>query len=258
MEKNGEPILAETTEFSCPSLGGSMAGKLLLVDDDRPFLHSLARLLAREKYHVTAVPTLEEARRALETAPFDLMLLDVNLPVGDGISFCRQVRVQHHLPILLLTARDSVADRVVGLEVGADDYITKPFEPAELLARVRAHLRRSQEYQRAAVPAARQIRLGPLVVDPDARDAHRDGRPVGLTQKEFDLLHLLARHRNKALASEWIFEQVWGYDADPGAKTMAVYVRRLRRKIEVDPENPRFLVTVRGFGYQLVTPEGES
>jgi two-component system, OmpR family, response regulator VicR len=233
-----------------------MAGKLLLVDDDRPFLHSLTRLLVRENYHVTALVSLDEARHALETATFDLMLLDVNLPVGDGISFCRQVRAHYRLPIVLVTARASAADKVVGLEVGADDYITKPFDPIELLARIRAHLRRAREYPRAA--ESRQIHLGPLVVDPDARDARRDGCPVGLTQKEFELLYLLARHRNKALASRWIFEQVWGYDADLGAKTLAVYVRRLRRKIESDPDRPRFLITVRGFGYQLVTPEGES
>jgi DNA-binding response OmpR family regulator len=230
-----------------------MPGKVLLVDDDPVILHALGRLLAREGYHTTRVTTLGEARQALADESYDLMLLDVMLPGGDGFTFCRQIRVEHRLPIVILSACDSVADRVIGLEVGADDYIQKPYEPAELLARIRAHLRRAREYGR---PAGEEcaITLGPLVVDPNRREAYREGRSVGLTQREFDLLHLLARHRNKALATDWIFEQVWGYDGELGRQTLAVYVRRLRTKIEEDPHHPRLLLTVRGFGYQLATP----
>jgi DNA-binding response OmpR family regulator len=227
--------------------------RLLLVDDDRLLLSSLTCLFSREGYHVTTAETILSARARLEESAVDLMLLDINLPSGDGISFCRQVRARHHFPILMLTARDSLADRVIGLEVGADDYITKPFQPLELLARVRAHLRR------AGGGAVRgpdgKIALGPVVVDVGARDALRDGRPVGLTHVEFLLLHLLARHRNKPLASDWIVDQVWGFDGEAGRKTLAVYIRRVRRKIERDPARPVILITVRGFGYQVVTPE---
>ncbi len=154
------------------------------------------------------------------------------------------------MPILFLTARDDNADKVVGLEVGADDYLTKPFEPRELVARIRAQLRRAMEYSQPP-EMQNQIRLGALVVDIDRRDAVCNGEPAHLTEREFELLYLLARHRDKALATDWIFENVWGYDAEMGVKTLAVYVRRLRRKIEADPDHPCFLLTVRGFGYKL-------
>jgi DNA-binding response OmpR family regulator len=163
------------------------------------------------------------------------------------------VRSRLRLPIIMLTGRDAVADKVVGLEVGADDYVTKPFDPPELLARVRAQLRRAQEYNEAAA-GSDKIVVGHLVVDPGVRDAFFYDRPARLTQKEFELLHLLARHQGRALARDWLFEQVWGYDAELGVKTLAVYIRRLRCKIENDPDNPRYLLTVRGFGYKLAPP----
>lgn len=229
--------------------------RLLLVDDDRFLLRSIEKLFGTEGYYCKAVSSAAEVRQALSQAapeePFDLVVLDVGLPDLDGFSLCRQIRARHRMPILLLTARSDSADKVVGLELGADDYLTKPFDPRELLARVRALLRRATEYSQ---PAERdnRIDLGSVVLDVDARDALRDGTPVGLTDREFELLHLLARHRGKALASEWIFENVWGYDAELGMKTLTVYVQRLRRKIEADPAHPRLLVTVRGFGYKLV------
>jgi DNA-binding response OmpR family regulator len=158
------------------------------------------------------------------------------------------------MPILFLSARSDNADKIVVLEVGAEDYLVKPFAPRELVARVRAHLRRVLEY---ALPAEtpNQIRLGSLLVDADHRDAFCNGEAKHLTEREFELLHFLARHRDKALATEWIFESVWGYAADLGIKTLAVYVRRLRCKIETDPDNPRFLLTVRGYGYKLTGEE---
>lgn len=225
--------------------------RLLLVDDDRFLLRALEKLLSAEGYFCQTAVSAEDARTALLGDPFDMVILDVGLPDQDGISLCRQIRTKHRMPILFLSARSDNADTVIGLEVGADDYLTKPFAPRELVARVRAHLRRVQEYSSAA-EAPNQISLGTLLVDVDVRDAFHDGKPTGLTEREFELLHFLARHRDKALATDWIFENVWGYDADLGVKTLAVYVRRLRRKIEADPDNPRFLLTVRGFGYKLV------
>lgn len=224
--------------------------RLLLVDDDRYVLQAVQKLLTAEGYFCRTAVNAEQARRELEGDPFDMLLLDVGLPDLDGFTVCRQVRAKHRLPIMLLTARDDAVDKVIGLEVGADDYLTKPFDPRELLARVRAHLRRAAEYSRPT-EQLNEIRLGHLLIDLDRRDVLRDGKPAGLTRREFELLHFLARHREKALAAEWIFENVWGYDAELGIKTLAVYVRRLRRKIEPDPDQPSFLLNVRGFGYKL-------
>lgn len=228
--------------------------RLLLVDDDRLLLRSLEKLFAREGFCCKTAQTIEEARRALLQSsvdePFDLVLLDVGLPDGDGVSFCRQIRSRHRMPIMLLTARDEITDKVIGLEVGADDYLTKPFDPRELLARTRAHLRRSAEYL-ASATAPNRITLGRLVVDLDAREVRKDGAVLHLTEREFELLHLLARNPGKALESTWIFEQVWGYSPELGIKTLTVYVRRLREKIEDHPHAPELLLTVRGFGYKL-------
>lgn len=229
-----------------------MAGRLLLVDDDRFILNALARLLGTNGYHCTQAVTADEAWRALEKEEFDLMLLDIGLPDLDGVSLCRRVRARHRLPIIMLTARDSSSDKVVGLEVGADDYITKPFDTQEVLARVRAQIRRHQEYA-AEKKGSDRIEFGSLIVDVDARDAFLDGKPTRLTDKEFELLHVLARNRGRALERDWLFEQVWGYDADLGVKTLAVYVRRLRCKIEPNPDEPRYVRTVRGYGYKMAS-----
>ena len=227
-----------------------MGGKLLLVDDDRFVLNPLARLLGLHGYHCTLAVTGAEALRLLDVEAFDMLLLDIGLPDMDGLSVCRRARAKHSMPILMLTARDSSSDKIIGLEIGADDYITKPFEPDEILARVRAHLRRCQEYN--AVPnAENKIKIGALIVDLDAHDAVVDGKPAGLTTREFDLLHLLARHRERALARDWIFEQVWGYDAELGVKALAVCIRRIRCKIEAAPDHPHYLHTIRGYGYKL-------
>jgi DNA-binding response OmpR family regulator len=232
--------------------------RLLLVDDDRPLLRAVQKLFLAEGYHCRTAATAAEARQALTEAtaeePFDLLVLDVTLPDGDGFGLCRQVRTRHRMPILLLTGRSSSADKVVGLEIGADDYVTKPFDPRELVARVRALLRRATEYAQP-VEADRALQIGPLTVDVDGRQAWRGGEPVPLTEREFELLYLFARHREKALASEWIFENIWGYDADLGMKTLTVYISRLRQKLEADPAHPRLLVTIRGFGYKLTAGE---
>ena len=228
--------------------------RLLLVDDDPYLLRALGKLFSADAYCCKTAGTAAETRRVLggepHADPFDLVVLDVGLPDGDGFALCRQIRQRHHMPILLLTARNAPEDRVVGLEIGADDYVTKPFDPRELLARVRALLRRTGEYSRPPEQESR-IALGELVLDLDSRDAFREDRALGLTNREFELLDLLARHPGKALASEWIFETVWGYGTELGLKTLTVNVRRIRQKIEADPEHPRLLLTVRGFGYKL-------
>ena len=233
-----------------------MSAKILLIDDDRAILRSLERLLGAQGYHVTSTVSAEEAWLILNREPMDLMILDLSLPGQDGLTFCRRVRTRWQFPIVMVTARGESHDKVVGLELGADDYLVKPFEPPELLARVRAQLRRAVEYN-AAEGQPNVITLGALAVDVDRRDAFIDARPAGLTDREFELLHLLARHRGKAMNKDYLFETVWGYDAELATKALAVYVRRLRQKIEAEPDQPRFLLTVRGFGYKLVNPEVE-
>ena len=229
--------------------------RILLVDDDRLTLRSLEKLLAAEGYYCRSVVSAAEARLALQGDPFDMVMLDVILPDQDGFTLCRQIRARHRMPIVYLTARGENADKVIGLEVGADNYLTKPFEPRELVARVRAHLRRATEYSQP-VNSPNLIRIGTLIVDADKRDALCSGTEAHLTDREFELLHLLARHRDKALASDWLFENIWGYETLIGIKTLAVYIRRLRCKIEADPEDPCFLMTVRGFGYKLTSGSG--
>ena len=228
--------------------------RLLIIEDDRFLVRAMEKLFSAEGYYCKSVASGSEARQALLGDPYDLILLDVGLPDTDGFALCRQIRTRHRMPVIFLSARSEEGDKVVGLEVGGDDYLAKPFAPRELVARVRAHLRRSGEYSLPA-GAANEIRLGNMVVDIDKRDALCNGRLARLTEREFELLLFLARHRDKALATEWIFENVWGYDAELGVKTLAVYVRRVRQKIETDPNAPFYLRTVRGFGYKLTAEE---
>lgn len=227
------------------------------MEDDRAITQSLMRLLSREGYFIRAVPSGEEGVAHLrEDSSYDLALLDVALPGMDGFACCRALRDQGWRgPILMLTGRGGGADKITGLAAGADDYITKPFDPGELLARIQAHLRRTREY---AVPEeeAREIALGPdLVLDLRIRDAIVSGEPAHLTDREYEVLLLLARHRGTALDKIWLFQQVWGNAPEEGIKALAVYIRRLRQKIEQDENNPRYIQTVRGFGYKLVPQE---
>jgi DNA-binding response OmpR family regulator len=226
-----------------------MSSQILIVDDDRAILAALQRLLEREGYQVRSATSAEEAIAQLEAQPVELALLDISLPGQDGLSLCRQIRGEWRFPVIMLTGRGSTVDKIVGLEMGADDYVTKPFDPGELLARVRAQLRRTHDYADASESAS--IQVGSLQVDPSRRLASIDGRTLTLTEREFELLHTLARHRGRPLHRDRLFETVWGYDSELAGNLLAVYVRRLRRKIERDPETPEYLHTVRGYGYKL-------
>jgi DNA-binding response OmpR family regulator len=226
-----------------------MPSRILIVDDDRAILAALQRLLEREGYQVQSAVSAEEAMALLERQPVELALLDITLPGQDGLTLCRQIRGEWRFPVIMLTGRGSTVDKIVGLEMGADDYVTKPFDPGELLARVRAQLRRSHDYAEAEENAP--IQVGSLQVDPSRRLAAIDGRTLTLTEREFELLHTLARNRGRPLHRDQLFESVWGYDSELAGNLLAVYVRRLRRKIERDPEAPEYLHTVRGYGYKL-------
>jgi len=228
---------------------------VLIVEDEEQLGRLVREAFVAAGHSVALVTCGPDALTALERAPADLVILDWMLPGLDGLEVCRRIRARSIVPIMMLTARAEEVDRILGLDVGADDYLTKPFEPRELVARVRAHLRRATEYSQP-VNSPNLIRIGTLIVDADKRDALCSGTEAHLTDREFELLHLLARHRDKALASDWLFENIWGYETLIGIKTLAVYIRRLRCKIEADPEDPCFLMTVRGFGYKLTSDSG--
>ncbi len=230
-----------------------MAGKILIVEDDRAIAQSLTRLLSREGYYVSHERTAEEAIHHLEQNPaYDLALLDVMLPVMDGFECCRVLRTQGwRAPIIMLTGRSAAAYRVSGLNAGADDYVVKPFDPAELLARVRAQMRRARDYNSLS-GFSQEVVLGhSLVLNTASHDVRREGVVIHLTEREFELLALLARQPGVAQEKLWLFQQIWGGASELGIKVLAVYMRRLRRKIEPDLDNPQILLTVRGYGYKL-------
>ncbi len=233
-----------------------MSAKILIVDDDRVVLSMVERLLGEAGYHTSTAMTAEEGTQQLEQGNFDLLILDLQLPDDDGIELCRQIRARWLLPVIMLTSRSAADEKVRGLDVGADDYLTKPFESDELIARVKAHLRRASEYSSAGGEVDR-LELAELSLDFNARDAFVGGRPCGLTSREFEVLEFLARHANKAMPREKVFERVWGYAEEFNTNSLDVIIYRIRNKIEQNPTKPEKLVTVRGFGYKLVAPEVE-
>jgi DNA-binding response OmpR family regulator len=227
-----------------------VSARLLIVDDDRFLLENLRKLMLKQGFEVETAGTGEEALSLVSQTKFDLVILDVGLPGADGITVCRRLRAKWKFPVIMLTARSESMDKVIGLEVGADDYLTKPFDPMELLARVRAQLRRSQEYSEEKVPDD-QIMIGDLLIDGNLRDVLVDGQAAGLTNREFELLVYLARNVDVAVSRDSLFESIWGYDIDFNSNSLEVYIYRIRKKIEKDPDSPRYLLTLRGFGYKL-------
>lgn len=221
----------------------------VLVVDDEPIVREVVvRYLEREGHRTLEAGDGTAARTAIETAPPDLVVLDVMLPGTDGLELCRWIRSTSELPVIMLTARGEEADRIVGLELGADDYVTKPFSPRELAARVRSVLRR-------ATPGdTRDERLsfGDTQLELSTREVRQDGRNVRLTAKEFDLLWFLASHPRRVFSRDQLMASVWGYTAALDTGTVTVHIRRLRKKLEHDPSQPRYLQTVWGVGYRLV------
>jgi DNA-binding response OmpR family regulator len=227
-----------------------MRNRILLVEDDGFLRENLARLLEQYQYEVFGVGSAAEALRALADKEYHLIVLDLGLPDADGFDLCRHIRQKWRTPILMLTARTDSMDKVIGLEIGADDYLTKPFEPKELLARVRALLRRAYEYQNEQ-PTETARCFGELVVDYARRQVTVRGEPVSLTKREFDLLAYLTKNPNRVIPREHLFEQVWGYSIEFSSNTLDVYIYRLRKKIERDPDQPRYLITHRSYGYEF-------
>jgi len=227
----------------------------ILVVDDEPHIVELVRYnLEREGFQVSVAYDGQQALQRARAERPDLIVLDLMLPYVDGLEVCRTLRRESPVPILVLTAKDGELDRVLGLETGADDYVTKPFSPRELVARVRAILRRARPEMEAGSTQPRLV-AGELVLDPNTREVFLAGRPVDLTTKEFDLLRLLMAHPNRVFTRDALLEHVWGYDYLGTTRTVDMHISRLRDKIEDDPAAPTYIVTVRGVGYKFKVPE---
>ena len=220
---------------------------VLVVDDEPVVREVVVKYLEREGFRTLEAGDGDSARDLLQRDSPGLVVLDVMLPGTDGLELCRWIRSRSDLPVIMLTARGEEADRIVGLELGADDYVTKPFSPRELAARVRTVLRRSGPSD----TKAERLSFEELEIDPSTREVRRDGEPLRLTAKEFDLLYFLARHPRQVFSRRQLMESVWGYGAALDTGTVTVHIRRLRAKIEPDPSRPRFLETLWGVGYRF-------
>jgi DNA-binding response OmpR family regulator len=234
-----------------------MAEKILVVEDEAILRETLAYNFGREGFAVEQAADGPSAIALARTAKPDVIVLDLMLPGVDGYEVCRRVRRESNVPILMLTARDAEVDRVVGLEIGADDYLTKPFSMRELMARVRAMLRRARmaEGEQSATQADSEtpsaMTFGDLTIDLRRHEVRRRSQVLPLRPKEYELLLFFARHRGQALGRDALLENVWGWSYEGGSRTVDVHVRWLRERIENDPSNPTRLVTVRGAGYRF-------
>jgi two-component system response regulator VicR len=232
-----------------------MGKKVLVVDDERPIAEILKFTLEKEGYQVVCAYDGEEAIDTARKQKPDLILLDIMLPKKDGMEVCRIIRQEMDVPIIMLTAKDSEIDKVLGLELGADDYVTKPYGTRELLARVKAQLRREERALKKDEPDL--LHLGSLQIDSSSYTVTKDDQLLDLTQREFTLLQYLAIHRGQVLTRDHLLQSVWGYDYYGDVRTVDVTIRRLREKIEDDPSNPQWIITRRGLGYTFNHRETE-
>ncbi len=223
-----------------------MKPKVLVVEDEGAISVPLAEHLVREGFDPEVVGTIEAASAAFNSAAPDLILLDVMLPDGDGRDLCRQIRTRSDVPIIMLTARGEEIDRIVGLELGADDYVVKPFSAGELVARMRAIMRRGRATARKG-----PIDVGPIHLDPASRTVTKDGEPVELAAKEFDLLHMLMANAGQVVRREDIMDEVWDPHWFGATKTLDVHISWLRKKLEDVPAEPHYITTVRGVGFKF-------
>jgi two-component system response regulator RegX3 len=224
--------------------------RVLVVEDEESFSDALSYMLRREGYDAVVAATGPAALAEFDRAGADIVLLDLMLPGLPGTEVCRALRTRSNVPIIMLTAKDAEIDKVVGLELGADDYVTKPYSARELVARIRAVLRRRGDAAEAA-PADGVLEAGPVRMDVERHVVAVDGEQVPLPLKEFDLLEYLMRNAGRVLTRGQLIDRVWGSDYVGDTKTLDVHVKRLRAKLEPDPANPKYLLTVRGLGYKL-------
>ncbi|MDO8106623.1 response regulator transcription factor [Isoptericola sp. b441] len=223
--------------------------RILVVEDEESYRDPLAYLLRKEGFDVSLAATGPQALDEFDRGGADLVLLDLMLPGMSGTDVCRALRAHSSVPVIMLTAKDSEIDKVVGLEIGADDYVTKPYSSRELLARIRAVLRRQAE---APATERAAIEVGNVTLDPERHTVEVDGEPTAFPLKEFELLEVLMRNAGRVLTRGQLIDRVWGSDYVGDTKTLDVHVKRIRAKIEPDPANPVRLVTVRGLGYKVV------
>lgn len=228
--------------------------KILIVEDERPISDILKFTLEKEGYDVDCVYDGQQAiQKALADSP-DLILLDIMLPIVDGMEVCRTIRKQADMPIIMLTAKDSEVDKVLGLELGADDYVTKPFNTRELLARIKANLRRRYQEQRETT-AFQGLQIGDVIIDLGSYVVTNKEKAIDLTHREFELLHYLAKHCGQVMTREHLLQAVWGYDYFGDVRTVDVTIRRLREKLEEDASRPEYIITRRGLGYTMRNPK---
>jgi two-component system, OmpR family, response regulator RegX3 len=223
--------------------------RVLVVEDEESFSDALSYMLRKEGFEVSVADTGPAALTEFDRTGADIVLLDLMLPEMSGTEVCRQLRSKSQVPIIMITARDSEIDKVVGLEIGADDYVTKPYSPRELVARIRAVLRR--QTVDVAETSSPTLSVGPVRMDVDRHVVTVDGEPVQLPLKEFELLELLLRNAGRVLTRGQLIDRIWGADYVGDTKTLDVHVKRLRSKVEPAPSNPRHIVTVRGLGYKF-------
>lgn len=233
-----------------------MAKKILIVDDEKPISDIIKFNMEKEGYETATAFDGEEALEKVESEKPDLIILDLMLPKIDGLEVAKRVRAKHTTPIIMVTAKDSELDKVLGLELGADDYVTKPFSNRELVARVKANLRRQAVASKPKDDDKNSdIEIGDLTIHPEAYTVTKRGKNIELTHREFELLHYLAQHIGQVIDREHLLQTVWGYDYFGDVRTVDVTVRRLREKIEDNPSHPKWLVTRRGVGYYLANPD---
>lgn len=229
----------------------SQAHTVLVVDDEVTIREVVRRYLEYDGFTVREAIDGDAALAIVEEAPPDLIVLDLMLPGIDGLAVLRRIRREHrHIPVIMLTARGETSDRILGLDMGADDYVAKPFSPQELVSRVRAVIRRLSPAPAGAQPAA-ALAFDSLTLDPASHVVTLDGKPITLTAREFDLLWFLASHPSQVFTRDQLLDHVWGYDFFGDPSTVTVHIRRLREKIERDPSEPRRIVTVWGVGYRF-------
>ena len=222
--------------------------RVLIIEDEESYRESLTYLLAKEGFEVISAPDGATGLAMFDRQGADIVLLDLMMPGMSGTEVCRQLRTRGNVGIIMVTARDTEIDKVVGLELGADDYVTKPFSHRELVARIRAVLRRGQEIETDEAV----LQVGGVRMDTDRHELAVRGRPVQLALKEFELLELLLRNAGRVLTRGQLIDRVWGSDYVGDTKTLDVHVKRLRAKLELDPADPQLLVTVRGLGYKFI------
>lgn len=233
-----------------------MFGKILVVDDEQPIADILKFNLEKEGYQVICAFDGGTAVELAFSEEPDLILLDLMLPVKNGMDVCREVRARQNTPILMLTAKDTELDKVLGLEMGADDYITKPFSTREMLARVKAHLRRQANAVQSQQDSTQTgMRIMNLLINSDMYVVYKDGAALDLTHREFELVQYLAKNSGKVMTREHLLQAVWGFEYLGDMRTVDVTIRRLREKIEDDPSKPEYIITRRGLGYMMRSPK---